>query len=175
MTLLRKTLAGAILTFISYGAFAGNSNYFNAQLALAQIDDFDDGLALAATYGIPMPKVHKNFSLEGEVNLTIADAETTVIGTSIKASYYSVGAYGVYTVPISDKFNVIGRAGLIYISLDAKVGGPLVVIDSVDDGFKFSYGVGVAYGISEKMSLIAGYTSLSSDVSQLSAGVQFQF
>lgn len=175
MTFIKAVLTSTILILASFGAFAQNNNYLNAQLAIADIDGFDDGLAVVATYGMPMPNVHKNFAIEAELSITISDAETTLVGVPLNASYVSAGGYAVYNHPINPDFSLFGRAGLVYIDFDIAVGGPGVTITDVDEGLKLSYGIGLTYNINKTMNLTAGYTALGEDASQLSAGLQYKF
>ncbi|MFO8024723.1 porin family protein [Thiohalophilus sp.] len=162
-----KTLTAVSLLAITGASYAESGDYMNLQLGISDVDGFDEGLAAIATFGRPVPNVHENFSVEGEFTTTIADPDTN--GAEI--SYFSLGAYGVYTHPLNQYASLRGRAGLVYYDTDVSGDGRR----GSDDGLDLSVGFGVTYNLNQQMDLIAEYTLIESDISHLSAGIQYRF
>ncbi|MFA5529112.1 MAG: outer membrane beta-barrel protein [Thiohalomonadaceae bacterium] len=145
----------------------GVIDYFTGQLVWADVDDFDEALALALTAG---KNIAPNFYLEGELTTTISDAEAEGAGDDIELSYWSFGAYGVYALPLGQDFALRGRLGGVYISADDEGGD-----SGLDDEFNVSFGVGGIYDLTPRLNLVAEYTRMDEDINHLSAGVQFKF
>ncbi|MCK9530250.1 MAG: porin family protein [Gammaproteobacteria bacterium] len=141
-------------------------DYVTAQLVWADVDAYDEALALAIAAG---KTVAPNFSVEGELTTTITEAEAEAAGSNAETTYWSVGAYGVYALPVGEDFALRGRLGGVYLNVDQDVGG----LDG--DEFNVSFGVGGLYDLSPNLNLIAEYTRLDADINHLSAGVQFKF
>lgn len=168
-----RTLFAATLFTITGLSYAQPGDYMNLQLGISDVDGYDEGFAAIGTLGRPVPSVHKNFSLEGEFTTTIVDPDTVVAGTGVEVSYFTLGAYGVYTHPVNNYLNLRGRAGLVYYDTDVSTSG--AGIRASDDGIDPSFGFGVTYNLNKKMDLIAEYTIVESDISHLSAGIQYRF
>ena len=163
------------LAFLGFSATASAEpgDYVNAQLAIADVDGFSDGTAIVATYGIPMPHIDKHFSTEAEFTTTLTDPDTSVAGINVDASYFTLAGYAVYTYPVNEKFDLRGRAGLLYEDVD--VSASAVGVKASDDDFGLSFGFGVTYDIGKRMNVIAEYTVIESDITHLSAGIQYTF
>ena len=169
MKLSNKLVGSALLVLLSNNAMAESGDYVNAQLAIADVDGFSDGLAVVASYGIPMRDVHKNFSVEGEFTFTLIDPDRP----GIEVSYFTLAGYGVYTHPVDDNFKLRGRLGLLYEDVDVTLPG--TGISASDGDIGLSFGFGVTYKLDKQMNLIAEYTIIESDISHLSAGIQYRF
>ncbi|MFO7594109.1 MAG: outer membrane beta-barrel protein [Pseudomonadota bacterium] len=171
-------LAGCLLA--AGTAHAQNEQYAKAQLAISDVDGFGNGLALVGTYGMKLPQVHQNFSVEGELTTTIVNPDTSVFGHSLEASYYSLGAYAVYTHPINQQVELYGRGGLLYLhtSIDYYTVdwfGRAQVESSSDNDIEPTIGFGTNISFMEGFDFTAGATIISSDITHLGAGVQFKF
>lgn len=169
----KQFLAGLAIACAGSSAMAQNGDYMNGQLAIANIDGLSDGLSVVATYGRPMPTVHKYFALEGEVSASVSDPDTNhpVFG-NISVSYYSIAGYGVLTYPLDNKINLRGKAGLLYSHVKVSSSGYLW---RVDDGLDLSLGIGVTIALQPKLNMIIEYTDINSDITHMSAGVQYKF
>ena len=165
-----NALTAAGLLALTVNAYAEPGDYMNLQLGISDVDGFSEGIAAIATLGRPMPHVHKNFSVEGEFTTTIVDPDTTVLGTDIDVSYFTLGGYGVYTHSIDPYTALRGRAGLVYYDTDVSGG-----VRGSDDGLDLSVGFGLTYSLNKKMDLMAEYTIVESDIAHLSAGIQYRF
>lgn len=166
-------LAGC-LAFAS--AQARDEQYAKAQLAIADVDGFSDGLALVGTYGMKLPQVHPQFSVEGEITTTISDPDTSVAGNTLEVSYYTLAAYAVYTHPVTDRVDLFGRGGLLYEDVSVDYYHPLLgkYSDSETD-LGLSFGVGTNVALKENLDFTAALTIIESDINHLSAGVHFRF
>lgn len=165
------SILGCILMGITGAANAQPFNqYFNAQGALADVDGFDSGIGGILTYGLRVPEMHKNFSVEGEFTTTLVEPEGKFFGSTYEASYFTLAGYGVYTHTLNEKFQVRGRVGLLYE--DVEVSSP--VSSRSDDDFGLSFGVGLTVGLSNTSRFIVEYTIIDSDINHISAGMQFK-
>jgi len=155
---------------------AQGQSYANAQLAIANVDGFDDGIALVGTYGVHLPQVHPNFSVEGEFTTTVSNPETNTWGNKLEISYYTLAAYAVFTQPLTPQLSVYGRAGMLYedVTADAYIPGFGTVSSSATDT-GLSFGVGGNFSLSKQMDITAGLTVIESDINHLSAGLRFNF
>lgn len=146
------------------------NRYTTFQGALADVDGYDSGIAGIATYGIRVPEMHKNFSVETEFSMTFIEPEGKVGGTTYEASYYTLGGYGVYSHPVSEKFHVRGRLGVLYEDVEISTAAG----SKTDDGFELSFGAGITVGLSKGSRFILEYTVIESDINHISAGMQFK-
>lgn len=146
------------------------NRYFTAQGALADVDGYDSGIAGVFTYGLRVPEMHKNFSVEGEFTKTFVEPEGKVGGTTWEVSYYTLGGYGVYSHPLNEKFHLRGRLGVLYENVE--VSSP--ASSKSEDDFKLSFGVGMTVSLSTESRFILEYTVIDSDINHISAGLQFK-
>lgn len=160
---------------------AQNGQYAKAQLAISDVNGFDRGLSLVGTYGLNLPQVHRNFSIEAEATASIVNPERNFIGDNLEASYYSVGAYAVYTHPINQKVELYGRGGLLYLhtSIDYYVNnwwfGNDAVVTVTDNDIEPTIGFGTNIAFTDGIDFTAGATVISDDIAHLGAGLQFKF
>jgi opacity protein-like surface antigen len=149
----------------------GFIDYVGAQLAISDIDGFDNGLALVLNAGKELNNL-PGLAVEGELTTTVSSPEADIGGISAEASYWTLAGYGVYTIPLNQQVGLRGKVGALYENVDVDVSG---AGDESDDEFGLSLGVGATFRMSPKMNLIAEYTRIEEDVNHLSAGVQFRF
>jgi hypothetical protein len=181
---LGVVLAGCML---AGAAQAQGNQYAKIQLGIADVDGFsDDGVAAIGTFGMTLPQLDPNFSIEGELSFTIDDPSVShkqvAFGTtyeeSLEASYYTLAGYGVYTLPVSQSVGIYGRAGLLYEDVTVEYCDNYYLNGCVEDSendLGFSFGIGTNIALTKTMDLTANYTAVESDISHLSAGVQFRF
>ncbi|MBI3562281.1 MAG: outer membrane beta-barrel protein [Gammaproteobacteria bacterium] len=175
MLFKNRVLFSSVIALSSSFVLAAPGDYLNAQLAISDVTGFNSGLSLAATYGHPLASVHKNLSFEAEFTSSVTKPETNdfFLG-KINVSYYTLAGYGVYAQPINDKLGIRGRIGVLYEHVTVSQGGFSGFSGSgTDTGI--SLGGGITYAIDNKMNFIAEYTIIESDISHLSAGIQYKF
>lgn len=162
-----KALTAASLLAMTGASYAEPGDYVNLQLGISDVDGFSNGLAVIGTIGRPVPNVHENFSVEGEFSATILSPDTP----TVDASYFTLGAYGVYSYPLDQYTALRGRAGMVYSDSDFSGAG----FSGSHGGFEISVGIGATYNLNRQMDLIAEYTIVESDITHLSAGIQYHF
>ncbi len=163
-------LAGMLMAVSGIANAQPYNRYTTFQAAMADVDGYDAGIAGVATYGIRVPEMHKNFAVETEFTMTFIEPEGKRAGTTYEVSYYTLGAYGVYAHPVSEKFHVRGRLGILYEDVEVSAPG----YSASDDDFELSYGLGITVGLSNSSRFILEYTVLESDINHISAGMQFK-
>jgi hypothetical protein len=163
-------LAGMLMGISGMANAQPYNRYTTFQAALADKDGYDAGIAGVATYGIRVPEMHKNFSVEAEATMTFVEPEGKSGGDTWETSYYTLGGYGVYAHPLSEKFHVRGRLGVLYENVEQST--PTKSIK--DDGFKLSYGLGITVGLSNESRFILEYTVIDTHINHISAGFQFK-
>lgn len=165
---LTAAVVGAMaLMGAATSAHAASGNYASVQMAIADVDWFSDGLTLVGTYGIPLAP---NFAFEAELTKSLDNPDHR---DGWELDYWTIGGYGVASIPLSREFSLRGRLGLIYERVtieDTWFGGS---VSESDTGL--SFGFGATYKVSPALSIIGEYTFIESDISHLSAGVRFHF
>ena len=146
-------------------------DYMGTQLAISDVDGFDNGLSLVVTGGKELATV-PGLALEGEFSTTISKPEAEIGGVNADVSYWTLAGYGAYSFPVSQQVAIRGRLGLLYENVDVNVTGASV---DDDDEFGVSLGLGATFQVSPRINAIAEYTRVEEDVNHLSAGVQFRF
>lgn len=159
-----------VLAGISTCAVA-QERYFNAGIGIADVDGFDDGLVVIGGYGARIPEVSKNFFVEGEVTATLSDPDAP----AGDLSYYTFAGYGTYALPVSQAVDLRGRAGLLYYDADVSGSTGGTGFSEDDDGLELSYGIGVTVEVNTQVEVLVDYTQIESDITHLSAGVQYNF
>lgn len=127
-------------------------------------------------------QVNKYIGLEGGyVNLNDMAARTTtaagILRTNVDTDGWTLSA--VATLPLSDKFSVIGKLGAAYLLADirAKTGTNLAQ-DSGDDSYGPYYGVGVSYALLDNLNLRAEWERFDRkdlNIDLLTAGMVVKF
>lgn len=148
--------------------------YGGAQLAISDVDGYDNGLALVVSAGMNLnPERRGGFGIEGELTTTLSKPEVKVSNASAELSYFTIAGYGVYAVPVDQNFGVRGRLGLLYENLNSDTLGPISGKDG--DDFSGSFGIGATYRFTHNLNGIAEYTYIEKDINHLSAGIQLRF
>ena len=127
-----------------------------------------------------MPEVHPEFTVEGEFTTTIQNPDDSynfpfVGKVSAELSYYTLAGYGVWNHKATPTVTFKARIGLLYESLEEKIKGFGYSDSATDTNIEVSYGFGAVFDIKKSVDIIAEYTVIESDISHLSAGVQWYF
>jgi OOP family OmpA-OmpF porin len=106
-------------------------------------------------------------------------------GISGSAEVTGVTAHVVGTLPLNERFSLIGRLGTIYADVDVKASGFGIYYHDDDQSFDFAAGVGAEVNITNQFSLRAEYelfkdvgdddTTGEDDVSLASLSAVFRF
>jgi len=138
--------AGAILTT---PLFAAGEHYLSAQLAYTDVTDthtsLSNGTAIAATYGLPLPRLHRlheHLGEELEYTRSVSNPKYEEPPRRTEFDYYTVALYTLMTFAIRERISLRGRAGVLY---EKWVHHDNVLGDKTDSGFDLSIGGGAIY------------------------------
>lgn len=149
--------------------------------------ELSDYVALEAGYVL---LGETSLSTSSPVSETLYGSTVTIDGTfAVGVDGFTLGVKG--QLPVSDEMSIFGRFGLYKWSSDAKFSGSVTIdgstysgstIASLDDGTDPYFGVGIAYNVTEDITLDVNWTryvlevlSESLDVDTLNVGVSFNF
>jgi len=167
--LMAMAVAAALAT--TGAAQAAGGTYFGAQLGVADVSGFDEGMMLAATLGVPADQMVPNLAFEAELGMTVVDPDRNVIGGTAELSYWYLGGFAVYNLPLNNNLKLRGKLGLGYLDVEVDAPGGTASEDDIEAMF----GVGLTVPMRGTMRFITEYTRVESDIDQISAGLQFDF
>lgn len=101
----------------------------------------------------------------------LADYDLSVGTASGKVTLDQISLSGVATMPLTEKFSVFGRLGYNHLEADASFAGTSA--DESESGVL--YGVGAGYAISPTLAARVEVQRPSSDSTNVSAGLVFNF
>lgn len=122
-------------------------------LGYSQLDGADGDLgAVTARLGT---RLNRNLGFEGELSTGVKDDDISVgaIDGSLKLDY-DAAAYAVGYLPLSDNFELFGRAGYGTTQVKADVAG----FTQTEDGESWNYGAGANWWFSENSALRGDWT-----------------
>jgi len=176
---MKKVIAVSVLGLasglVSAKDFYGSVAYsmLDSELSAAGSSLDSEPTALNLIGGV---SISKNLSVEGVLGLGLSDDD---IG-SFDAEFELDSLFGVYAVgiiPVSDKFNLYGKLGLVSIEFDD-------VDSDKSDGVGISYGIGAEARISEQFGAAVEYKvypdaeysdNIGIDVETTAIDVRFNF
>jgi OOP family OmpA-OmpF porin len=164
--MFKKIAVVAALMIASSTAFAAQPGtvYAGVDAGRTKIDDLSDR---DTSYGA---FVGYNFNQNVAVEFGYRRlADMDLWGTDFKADQAALSVIG--TLPLSNGFSVFGRLGYNRIDLEASYLG----YTSKDHDSKVLYGVGLGYAFTPAISARVEVQKPSSDSTNLSAGVVFNF
>ena len=160
----------------------GDGLYAGASIGNASLDDSFDGLTIddnsTAFRIVAGWRFNDYFALEGGYH-DFGDFEQTfdVAGTQVtavlSANGFTFGAVG--TIPLSERFALMGRAGMFFWNGSAEINA--VSQASPEDNNPY-FGAGLRFDLSEKVQLTGDWTRYDledTDSGVLSVGLQYQF
>lgn len=181
-------VAAAIIGAVAMAGVATTAqaaNYASVQLGMADVSGMDSGTAIIGTLGMPMPEVHKNFAFEAEITKALSKPKHTESFSfggqnytiKAEADYFTLAGYGVMTFPINPQVDLRGRIGLLYESVKVTIKDDFfgTSASGSDSEIGLAFGFGGTYKLSSTRKVIVEFTQIESDITHLSAGVQFQF
>lgn len=157
---------------ITYGS--NNAGAFYAGAKVGQVNADITGASKALNYGVYGGyNLDSNFGAEVEL-LTSQDKKYTLNEQGREYNVGSFGAYGTYryhfgNVPVYAK----GKLGFAKTNLDDQSTDGAYINKS--DKMTLAGGVAVGYNLGESLGVEAGYSYLSTDVSNLAVGAHFIF
>lgn len=172
--MFKKIAAAASLILASSAAFAAQPStfYAGADAGRTKVDDISGRETSAGAFvGY---NFHQNFAVEGGYR-RLADYDINVLtgggfaGGSVKVDQAHLSLVG--SLPVGESFSVYGRLGLNRLEGKIRSAG----FSESDSSTKALYGVGVSYAFNPQVSARLEVQKPSSDATNLSAGVSFQF
>lgn len=164
--MFKKFAAAAALLIASSAAFAvqPGSMYVGADVGKTKIDDFserDTSFGAFAGY---------NFNQNVAVELGYRRlADISDFGVNLKADQIALSVVG--TMPLQNNFSVFGRLGYNRIDVEASAAG----YTAKDDTSKAVFGIGLGYAFTPAVSGRIEVQRPTSDSTNVSAGVVFNF
>ncbi len=129
-------------------------------------------------------KFNKYVGAEGAlVYLGAADATGTFLGVPTTSDVYAGGLelVGIGTIPVTDQFGILGKAGVFLWSIQSETG---TGFDRDDDGASFAMGAGLKYDITKHVGIrfewerfwqVGNKTIGESDVDMFTIGGLYRF
>jgi opacity protein-like surface antigen len=108
----------------------------------------------------------------------LGSVKETIGTTSLGMEASSIDVFGVGTLPISERFDVFGKAGFAHVEVDATVSDPLLgTLSTSDTGNELALGAGVNFNFGEKLAVRAEYETIDTADSMdvISAGAVWRF
>jgi hypothetical protein len=116
--------------------------------------DADDA-KLGAVHGRLGYQFHPNFAVEGEAGFGVKDDTVNVAGVQVNTELkHSVAIYGVGVMPLTEKFDLLGRVGYGSSKIEASAAG----FSADDDQDSWNYGVGAQYSFDGLNGIRGDYT-----------------
>ncbi len=113
----------------------------------------------------------------GYVNLNDMTGTKGTVRTNIDTDAWALSA--VLSYPVTDKFSIMGKAGMAYMLADVNTKtGSAVSVTKGDDGYEPTYGVGVKYAVFDNLDLRAEwdrYDRSDMNIDLISAGMAVKF
>jgi OmpA-OmpF porin, OOP family len=134
-------------------------------------DDQDTGVKIYGGY-----QFNRNLAVEvGYVDLGTLKQAGTPGPFTVQYDVAGVTAAAVGILPLSGGFSLLGKAGLIFETIDTKTTGPVAV--TTNGGAALLVGVGARYDVTRKFGVQVEWEHFDGDITVdfVSAGVRFKF
>ena len=144
------------------------------------INGVDDITPIGILYG---HGISRNFSVEGEFNFGLSGGDYSGSGGVGEFDLWTLGVYGTYHLPLSDKAYGKAQMGFLYEDKDFVYSKTFIytsappitiTVDDSDTGWGLSWGLGGGYKINNRMNVEVEYTIIESDLDFLSIGINYQ-
>ena len=148
-------LSAAALTLIAAPAMAQSisSPQYYGTLGYTQLDS--DDANVGAVTGRLGAKVNRYFGAEAEYSVGVKDDDIDILGVPATVEHkFDAAAYGVATLPVTERFDVFGRVGYGTTRLQAEAAG----ISEAASTESVNYGVGANYFLDAQNGIRAYWT-----------------
>ena len=135
-------------------------SYVGAGFGFTDVTAYDTGYSLILHAGKSLPKVDKEFGVEGAFSHTLVDPAYKSIDLTIT----TIAGYATYNFNFSPEIKLKAKGGILYERLSA---------NTTTDEFEVSYGFKVLYALKSKKSLYLDYTIVEKDIAIFSLGLEF--
>lgn len=175
MKKILSTIAATAVLATSSFALDTDKLYVGAGLAIESATDFDSGMAIVLTAGLPVTEKGESgpgtLAVEAETTFDLTSPSTTIWTTDVEASIFTLAAYAAYKHDINEKVYVKPRLGLLYESITMSSGS--YSAETTDIGL--AMGVQFGYNIDKQLDVVVGYNIVEADVSHLTFGALYRF
>ncbi len=161
----------ALASLLALAGITAQAQSVYADVAYQMIDS---GLSSdpAVVRGIVGYQFNPAMSAEVLLGLNARDGKDNVFGVPLKAKVdRMVGAYGKYTLPLNNAFELYGRLGFISSKLKGTAGG----FSTSASGSGISYGVGASYKVTPALALNVDYMDYDDLGDGVAVGLKFSF
>jgi OOP family OmpA-OmpF porin len=161
-------------TKISGGCDDVRSAFAQFAGTVASCDDKDTGWKIFGGY-----QVNKNFAVEGTyINWGSLKGNGTLVGVPVTisgdATSFGVAAVGI--LPISERFSLFGKAGILMTTTSATIAGGGVSASDDDDDTELHLGVGAMFNLTDRWSIRGEWErTQDSKIDMISIGIQYRF
>lgn len=153
------------------------NGYAEARLGFADMGLDDSATVIAGTFGTSLAHVYPGLGAEADLTITAADAESDYFGSTLEASYFSLGGYATYTYSLDKEIKgleVLGRLGLTYTDAEASASNGSVSASASDSSIDIGLGIGARYNLRDNLAIVGRYDTYES-IDVLSVGATFRF
>lgn len=153
------------------------NGYAEARLGFADMGLDDSAMVLAGTLGTDLSQIYPGLGAEGELTITATDAESEYFGSTIEASYFSLGGYATYTYSLDNEIKgleVLGRLGLTYTDVEVSANNGSYSASADGSGIDIAVGVGARYALRDNLAIVGRYDTYES-IDVLSFGATLRF
>ncbi len=193
MIKLMPAVAATLLAASTAATAAGGGWYVGAAAGRADIRDvcgpFEAaGLSQSCDEDASGWKVYAGYNFTANLGLewgyvSLGEAKVVSPGTAGTATNesWAVPVAGVYHIPIGDRLDLFGKAGVYYFESETKTSGNLIgSVQAVDDdGIEAMVGVGAAFNVWRNLDLRIEWEHYNDagpgDVDTLLGGLQWRF
>lgn len=153
---MKKTILAAVAASALFAvpAIAQAQVYGNVGYASVSVDDAD--VTLGLLQGRLGYQMNPYFAIEGEAGFGISDDSVAGVDVEMK---YTVGAYVIGKVPVSENLDLFARVGYVTYEVEASAGG----VSATESGSDLAYGVGVQGFFTPNDGIRADWTSYAGD------------
>ena len=124
-------------------------------------------------------QINKHFAIEGTyINWGELKGSGTLIGVpvSISGDATSFGVAAVGILPISERFSLFGKAGVLMTTVSATIAGGGVSASDDDDDTELHLGVGAMFHLTDRWSIRGEWErTQDSKIEMISIGIQYRF
>jgi opacity protein-like surface antigen len=155
--------AAALLTIALSGAAQAQTVEDRGVYAGVGVNSFEfDSYTLSGKLGY---NFNEYFGVEGDLGFGISEENDSIDGFDVGAGIdWYTGAFGVLRAPVTEQFDVLGRAGYYFAEVDADITNTVdnltTDLDADTDGFAFGAGVQYNFGDGNRNGIRAEYTYL---------------
>ncbi|MBC7181978.1 MAG: porin family protein [Marinobacter sp.] len=153
------------------------NGYAEGRLGFADLGLDDSAMVLAGTFGTSLSDIYPGLGAEADLTITATDAESDYFGSTLEASYFSLGGYATYTYSLDSRvkgLEVLGRVGLTYTDVEVSASNGAYSASADGSGVDIGLGIGARYKLRDNLAVVGRFDTYES-IDVLSFGATFRF